>query len=285
MTETGYYARSLWQHGNCEVSVHGHRYTSQLLTFFEIAFAADGILRECVHDQVRPKGGVCLIGDVSAGFHVVLQGYQRPESITTKNSSVAQQPAASVSRRGSTSHHHSEDSAGYQAVEIRDPLRAVSRLEDHPVVTSNSTIDTVPPTRYPVRCFNPFVIHLQPAVAPDCNYIINQIILRLFNPTRQLTFGFTDAVDVDLSRPPYQRWQYGQCLISVKNNDVAQVDTFRLLDLAATARRISMHCLVNTQEKLGGVATIGTDERGFYVYVGGPLDVILLSERSHAESF
>lgn len=61
-------------------------------------------------------------------------------------------------------------------------------------------------------------------------------------------------------------------MISVKNDDVTRVDTFRLLDVAATARRITMQCLVNSQDKVGGVSDIGTDGRGFYVYVGGPLD-------------
>ena len=60
-------------------------------------------------------------------------------------------------------------------------------------------------------------------------------------------------------------------MISLMDNDMAQVDTFRLLDVATTARRISTQCLIYTQEKMGGVASIVTDGRGFYVYVGAPL--------------
>lgn len=74
-------------------------------------------------------------------------------------------------------------------------------------------------------------------------------------------------------------------MISVKNNDEAQVDTFSLLDVATTARMISTKCLVHAQPKIGGVATIGTDGRGFYVFVGGPVvsnpalsDTMLLRE-------
>ena len=107
-----------------------------------------------------------------------------------------------------------------------------------------------------------------------------------------MTFGFTDAADVNLLKPEYRAWQYEQCVISVKNHNVAQVDTFRLLDLATTARRISIQCLVNTQDKLGGVANIGTDAREIYVYVGGPLisspslsNLLLSSESTSAESF
>lgn len=80
-------------------------------------------------------------------------------------------------------------------------------------------------------------------------------------------------------------------MISIKNNDVASVDTFRMLDVAATVRRISMECLVDTEVKIGGIAYIGTHGRGFYVYVGGPLDsspglddVLLLREHAGEES-
>ncbi|CAD6586183.1 MAG: hypothetical protein ASARMPRED_002466 [Alectoria sarmentosa] len=291
-TELGWYARSRWQHGNCELSVHGPRNADQLLTFLDVAVAADKIVLKCVINVTFPKGGLMLVGDMSKGFHVVLQGHEESESDSAKNSSASQESAISVSRRAMQSRHHSEKSVGSQAVEIRDPLMGVSRVANHPAVTPNSTIGTAPPARHPVQCFNPFIVHLQPAAATDCGFVINQIILRLFDPTRQLTFGFTDAADVNLLKLEYHAWQYGQCVISVKNHNVAQVDTFRLLDLATTARRITIQCLVNTQDKLGGVANIGTDGRGFYVYIGGPLissfslsDVMLLSESNGAESF
>lgn len=80
-------------------------------------------------------------------------------------------------------------------------------------------------------------------------------------------------------------------MVSVKNNDESRVDTFRMLDVASTARRISIQCLVDTQDKIGGVAYVGTDGRGFYIYVGGPLDsspgfddVMLLRGSTGAES-
>lgn len=273
MTDSGLYTRSRWQYSSCEVEVFGHMHTSQLLTLLGVAFTADRIFNQCVKDTRPPKGGLSLLGDVNKGFHVILRGYTESESVSAKNSSVSQQPAASVSRRGVLSRHHSEGPARAQSMETRDPLTGVSHVANHSIVTSISTIGLVrPPIRYPIHCFNPLIIHLQPAAATDCGIIITQIILRLFVPTRQLTFGFTDAEDINLSRPEYQKWQYGQCMISVKNDDVTRVDTFRLLDVAATARRITMQCLVNSQDKVGGVSDIGTDGRGFYVYVGGPLD-------------
>ena len=291
MTETGRYARSRWQYFSCEVEVFGQRHASQLLSLVYVAFTVDRIVRQCVNDVIDPKGGLSLIGDLSKGFHVIVQGYGEPERSFGKNSSIPQQPTVSVSRRGLLSQHESENSAGPQSVEIRESLMRVSRVANPPDVTSNSTIGTPRPARHPVHCFNPFVAHLQPAAATDCSFIINQIILRLFDPTRELTFGFTDAADVNLSKPEYQKWQYGQCMISVKNTDVTRVDTFRLLDLATTARRITMQCLLNTQDKIGGIAHIGTEGRGFYVYVGGPLassstltDVMLFRESTGVDS-
>ncbi|CAF9932142.1 MAG: hypothetical protein ALECFALPRED_005224 [Alectoria fallacina] len=144
----------------------------------------DKIVQKCVTNVMFPKGGLVLIGDLSKGFHVILQGHGQSESDSAKNSSPSQKPAVSVSRRAMRSQHHSANSAGFQEVEIRDPLMGVSRVANHPAVTPNATIGTAPPARHPVQCFNPFIIHLQPAAATDCGFIINQIILRLFDPTR-----------------------------------------------------------------------------------------------------
>ena len=292
MTDSGRYTRSRWQHSSCEIQVLGHMHTSQLLTLLGVAVTANRIVNRCIVDTLHPKGGLSLLGDVSKGFHVVVRGCTERESISAKNSSVSQQPAASVSRRGVLSRHQSESTARAQLMGKRDPLTGVSRVANYPVVTSTSTIGVVQTlARYPVRCFDPLIIRLQPAAATDCGMIINHIILRLFDPTRQLTFGFTDAEDVNLSEPVYQKWQYGQCIISVKNVDLTRVDTFRLLDVAATARRITIQCLVDSRDKFGGVSSIGTDGGGFYVYVGGPFesspllgDVLLFGENRGVKS-
>ena len=263
MTEAGSYARSEWQHGHCEVTVHGPKHSSQLLTLFNVAWKADQIVRKCIDGFAFPKGGVSLIGDVSARFHIALRGHWEPESVSAL-------PAVSVSRRAIPTRDNPSKSAAFQLVETPDPLMSVSRVLNHPAVASNIIHNAAALSIYPVHCFNPLIIHMQPAAPIDCGYVVNQIILRLLDPMRQMTFGFTDAADINLSKPEYRRWQFGQCTIAVKNNDVARVDTFRLLDVAATARSIIIQCLVHTQEKFGGVAKIGTDERGFYVYVGAP---------------
>lgn len=74
-------------------------------------------------------------------------------------------------------------------------------MSNYPVVVSNFTLSVAAPPEYPVHYFNPFIIHLPAATATDCGFIIDRILLRLFDPTRQLTSGFTEAVDVNLSKP------------------------------------------------------------------------------------
>lgn len=275
---------SRWQHETCEITVFGQRHAYTQLTLYNVALTAEKIVQECVKGHADTTGGLSLIGESSKGFHVIVQAY--PRIVSAKNSTVSQGPVVSVSRRTMQPQHDSEAAMGSRGLVTRDPLAGVPSVLNDLVVPSNLTLPN-----YPVHCFNPFIIHLQPAAAEDCNFIINQLILRLFDPTRLLTWGFTDDVDVNLSKPQYRQWQYGQCLISVKNNDEGQINTFRLLDLARTARRISTRCLIYQDVKIGGVATIGLDGRGFYVYVGGPLasdsassDAMLLGERTGVKS-
>lgn len=290
-TDAGGYARSRWQYGNCQVSVLSDRFAVQPLTLYNVALSANNIVHECVSGVRYPIGGVSIIGDVSEGMYVLLEGHVEPDRLSSKNSHPSQQPAVSVSKRATRSQQDSENSARAPGVKTRNPVTSVSRVSNRPILISNLTLSPAAPPRYPAQCFNPAIIHLPPAAATDCIYVINQIILRRFDPTRQLTFGFTDAADVNLARAENQKWQFGQCMVSVKNNDESRVDTFRMLDVASTARRISIQCLVDTQDKIGGVAYVGTDARGFYIYVGGPLDsspgfddVMLLRGSTGAES-
>ena len=254
-----------------------------MLSFFEVALTANKIIQECVDSVRYPIGGLSLLGNVEDGFGVIVRGSGALESINENGPSVSHQPVMGVSRRAIRSQRDSEDTEAPQGIESRDPLRGVSRVSNHPVVASNAALSAPALPTYAVNCFNPLIVSIPPAVATDCSHVINQVILRLSDPTRELTFGFTDAADINLSKPEYRKWLHGQCMISVKSHYEDQEDTFRLLDIAMTARRIVTHCVVNTKDKIGGVSSIGTDGRGFYVYVGGPLvpalavsDVLLL---------
>ena len=254
-----------------------------MLSFFDVALTANTIIQECVDNVKHPLGGLNLIGNVGDGVGVVLRGSGALGSVSEKGPSISHQPAMGVSRRDIRHQRDMENAEAPQGIETRDPLRGVSRVSNHPVVASNATLSAAALPTYAVKCFNPLIVSIPPAVAKDCSYVINQVILRLSDPTRELTFGFTDAADINLSKPEYRKWQHGQCMISLKSDYGDQMDKFRLLDVAMTARRVVTQCVVNTKDKIGGISNIGTEGRGFYVYVGGPLvpalgasDVLLL---------
>lgn len=81
-----------------------------------------------------------------------------------------------------------------------------------------------------VNYFNPLTIHLEPAAATDCTYMINQIIPDNSNRTCETTFGTTDAADIDLAKAENRKQQHGRCEISPQNDDYRQKDALRLLD-------------------------------------------------------
>ena len=254
-----------------------------MLSFFDVALTANKIIQECVDNVKYPLGGLSLIGNVGDGLDVVLRGSGALGSVSEKGPSISHQPAMGVSRRAIRHQGDMENAEAPQGIETRDPLRGVSRVANHPVVASNAALSAAALPTYAVKCFNPLIVSIPPAVATDCSHIINKVILRLSDPTRELTFGFTDAADINLSKPEYRKWQHGQCMISLKSDYEDQMDKFRLLDVAMTARRVVTNCVVNTKDKIGGISNIGTEGRGFYVYVGGPLvpalgvsDVLLL---------
>ena len=272
-TDSGGNALSRWPYRSCEVTVQSNKRGRQLwMTFVDVALAANKIVSECVDGKDDPIGGVSVIGDEQLGFTITVRGTGDYESVSVENDSASHQPAVDVSKR---SIQPPEDPAITEAspeIETENPQKGVSLVSTQPLVPSSMTRNLTAPPPYPVHCFRPLIIRLPPAVESDCSYIINRIILRLFDPTALLIFGFTDAADINLSKPQYQNWQHGQCIVSVKNNDVNQVDTFRLVDVVETTRRVVTQCVVVAPQRMGGVANIGSEGKGFYVYVGGPLD-------------
>ena len=111
---------------------------------------------------------------------------------------------------------------------------------------------------------------MTPAVASDCEVITNDIILRLPDPMIERTFGYTDAVDINLSIKGNGIWLYGQCVVFIRNPVMrTSRDRFRFVDVAYTAQRITQQCVEGTKLAIGGSADIGTIEDNFYVAVGG----------------
>ena len=263
------------------MEVRGTRQARQEISLLSVALIAGQIFDKCVSAFVIPLGGQSGIGDESKGFHVILQGTR--ESVSASNSSLPQSPAINVSKRAKRSQSNLEKSQG---VGTRHQPRDSSLTLLHPTTATNATSVVTAAWSHPVHCFDARIAHLQEAVSSDCNHIANEIIYNLFPPYAQMTFGFTDAADINLSRPENQKWQYGQCMVSLRNDDETQVDTFRLIDIVVTAVRINRKCVDERWEMpLGGTASVGALEHGFYVYLGAPVEadsvsrVVTLSRR------
>lgn len=240
------------------------------MSLLVIALAGGQIWEMCVDGLVVPEGGISLIGDASKGFHVIMQAVHEPLSAT--NSSLSQSPAISVSKRAMRSRSDVESSAESRGVETRHQSRDSSLTLVHPVSATNSTSSVTAAWSHPVHCFDARVAHLQPALSSDCIHLADQVRDNVFNPYVQFTFGFTDAADINLSRPEFQKWWYGQCMVSLRNFDKTQIDTFRFIDVIVTARRINQKCVADRAEMpLGGTASVGALGRLFYVYLGAPV--------------
>lgn len=120
----------------------------------------------------------------------------------------------------------------------------------------------------PVLCFNPYQTVVEQAKAEDCRIIIHHIILSYPNPMLPETFGYNDEVDVDLRELVNAAWDYGACVVFLRNKHLTQVDTFRMVDVAAAANRITDECIAGKRYAVGGSTDVGSS-KGFYVGVGG----------------
>ena len=125
------------------------------------------------------------------------------------------------------------------------------------------------PRVYPVNCFNPYTTLLQKVEEEDCDVVINQIILHYPNPMEIQSWGYLDSVDIDLRLIENKQWRYGSCVIYVTNEIERGMDRFRVVDVAATARRIVTECVVEPKYQIGGTADLGSKVNYFYVGIGG----------------
>lgn len=64
-----------------------------MLTLFDVALTANRIISECFPGVSHPKGGTSLIGDVSKGFLVNVEGYLESASVSGNTTSGDVQPA------------------------------------------------------------------------------------------------------------------------------------------------------------------------------------------------
>ncbi|CAF9918653.1 MAG: hypothetical protein ALECFALPRED_000776 [Alectoria fallacina] len=293
---------SRWSRGQCAINVVSvEKDQKQRLQLFTVVLAAIKILTDCIEDQRRPHGATTPIGSQSNSFHVGIQrtpdgdaakessiplpnldlsgrGKQRGLPRATSNeesslrdyddddSTVSLPPSVRMEKRASDPQHSSRLSTGTESLVPGDDVSSTSNLVLPSTNLSGSV--RVPPT-YPVTCFNPYQSRLRPAAVEDCQFIINQIILRYPNPMFRQTFGYSASADIDLSQPQNEKWIVGRCVMFVRNLDKTRTDTFRMVDVAYTAHRILTKCVIEAKYPVGGTADVGTVGKDFYVGVGG----------------
>ena len=288
---------SLWQHGQCSILVtNGGRYTVEILQLFNVAVSANKILKECIEDKRIPQGGSIPIGTIGLsdmGFRVMVVGSSDLHAVNELNLSLLSklnysgrdikrsllhttsdtepsigdsdakhstmsQPDVGMRKRSSDSHLRSSLTTSTQS------LKPVSALNLIAPLANFSRSVKAPPE---VSCFNPYSVKLQDADEADCNFVINEIILRYPNPMSEQTFGYGPSADFDLSLPENEKWIHGCCVVFVRNSVSTRTDTFRLVDVALAAHRIVGECIVGARYPLGGTADVGAND--FYVGVGG----------------
>ncbi len=293
---------SRWLRGRCVIDVACvEKNQQQILQLFNIVLAANKILKECIEDQKILRGGMTPIGSPEYSFYVGViglhdsnaanefnisllsnvdisgQGIQDRLLQTTSNtkssigdynvddSNVSLSPSVGMKKRASGPKHRSSLSTVTQNLVSRDALSTLNL--DLPSTNLSGSFQA--PPSYPVECFNPYSVKLKHAALENCQFIINQIILRYPNPMSPQTFGYRPSADIDLSLPQNEKWYFGHCVIFVRNSNKTRTDTFRMVDVAYTAHNIMTECVTGVKYPVGGFSDIGTVPDNFYVGVGG----------------
>ncbi|CAD6577684.1 MAG: hypothetical protein ASARMPRED_008368 [Alectoria sarmentosa] len=292
---------SRWSRGQCAINVVSvEKDQEQRLQLFNVVLAANKILIECIEDQRRPHGGTTPIGSQSNSFYVGVQGIPDGDAANESgislpnldlsgrgiqrsllratsdqessfrdyddnDSTVSLPPSVRTEKRASDAQRSSRLSTGTQSLVPGD----VSSTSNLVLPSTNLSGSVRAPPTYPVTCFNPYRARIRPAAVEDCQFIINQIILRYPNPMSRQTFGYSPSADIDLSQPQNEKWIFGRCVMFVRNLNRARMDTFRIVDVAYTAHRIMTKCVIEAKYPVGGTADVGTVGNDFYVGVGG----------------
>ena len=155
------------------------------------------------------------------------------------------------------------------ALTLSDHRRTEPFGQDPLVPRTFNKSNTLTSPACPIDCFNPYSTRLIRTTFENCEFIINEIILRYPNPMEEQTWGYTDFVGFDLRQHDNKKWTYGNCAIFVRNTERIMVDRFRIVDVAAAAHRIVEECVKGTKYSLGGTTAVGTIEGNFYVGLGG----------------
>ena len=241
-----------WDFQACDIRVENlHQRHIDSFRPVDVAVVAQRIVQKCIVDTKERLGGDAGIGHlpVPATFYVTVSGSANTGDMSLGNSTILSLPS---------NRPHILES------------RTFPSLPQENAISIIATEGLEAGETYPVHCFNPTRSpNLKPAVASDCSFIINEIILRLPEPMIVRSFGFTDAEDINVSEPENSHWTYGQCVVFLRNMNKTSRDLFRFLDVAYAAQRIMNECVEGTKYAPGGTTDVGTIEDNFYVCVGG----------------
>ena len=269
MNSMGQWVPARWDFGQCSVYANSAPSASvDLFTFFEVALTANKILSGCVMNHKKGQGGFMPIGSLEKSFYVAVQGHllgSNDHAINDTDISAVPDPEVSKRRLYAKRTIHSPTDLQWRIVDSRGLLVPL----ENALSPSNPTENSKAMINYEIECF-PMESSLPNANGDDCQFIINSIILGMKDPFRVQTWGYTDAVDINLSLPE-NRWIFKNCLMRVRNIDEKQVDSFRPVDVAEAAQTIVQTCVVGTKYPLGGTADVGQlgFPRSFYVVVSG----------------
>lgn len=218
----------------------------------DVAEVAQRIVQRCIVDTKERLGGNADVGQLEfpRRFYVVVSGTARRSEESLRNGTILSLPLG-----------------GSRTVESR--ASSVSPKEDPLSMISTAGLEAG--NTYPVNCFDPFKKpRLKDAVASDCEFIMNEIILRLPNPMTVQTFGWTDAEDINIAEKENSHWIYGQCVVYIRSfEEMVGRDRFRFVDVAVAAHRIIEHCIEGVKYAIGGISDVGTVQDQFYVGVAG----------------
>ena len=281
---------SRWHHGHCVINVScAEKLQYQTLQLSNVVLTANQILHECIKSRRNLQGGTTPIGSSEKTFSVGVLGTQDSDAanefsgqelqrsllrtMSKAESSVGDHDARdltvslppSTEKRASNPPHGSSPSMSTPNLVPGGALSALSLL----LPSTNLSGSVKAPPSYPVHCFNPYSVKLKPTVVQDCEFVINQIILRYPNPMFPHTFGYRPSADIDLSLPQNEKWRFGSCVMFVRNLDKTRTDTFRMVDVGYTAHRIMTECISGVKYPLGGTADVGTVANNFFVGVVG----------------
>lgn len=298
--ESGNQYLSRWHRGQCVIKVTcEEKFEEQRLQLYNVVFAANEIVEECVQGQQILQGGTVPIGSPTGFCYVGVLGEQdseaadennvsplstlelpgqdmrSPQRINPKkksflddcdanNSAFSRSPSVSGNKRAFNPQHGSSLSRGTSSLIPEDELST----SDLVLPSRNLSESVKAPLSYPVECFDPYSIKVRPALLKDCEFIISHIILTYPNPMTRQTFAYANSADIDLSLPQNEKWAFGECVMFVANANKARMDTFRMVDVADTADRIMRKCVSGNKYPEGGTADIGTVAGNFYVGVG-----------------